>query len=156
MDTDRLNTWFSIAATGGVILGLAFLIYELRQNSELMRVQINQARADAAMVSNEQFFNSDYLPSILLKINIGEELSDEEWMRYVSWFRASNRNQDNVISQYHAGMLGENTPQSVGDFVRAAVASSSYARRAWDRTKVGYTKEYVSFVEQILREASQE
>ena len=66
------------------------------------------------MVSNEQLFNSDYLPSILLKINIGEELSDEEWMRYLSWFRASNRNQDNVISQYYAGMLGENTPISTG------------------------------------------
>jgi hypothetical protein len=92
----------------------------------------------------------------LLKINIGEELSDEEWMRYVSWFRASNRNQDNVISQYNAGMLGENTPNSVGDFVRDAVASSGYAQRAWDRTKVGYSKEYVRFVEQVLREASQE
>jgi hypothetical protein len=156
MDNDRRNIWFSIPAAGGLILGLAFVAYELRQNSELMRVQINQARADAAMASNDQFFNSDYLPSILLKIDIGEELSDEEWMRYVSWFRASNRNQDNVIYQYHVGMLDENTPQSVGDFVRNVVASSEYAQSAWELTKVGYTKEYVSFVEKILREGTQQ
>jgi hypothetical protein len=92
----------------------------------------------------------------LLKINIGEELSDEEWMRYVSWFRASNRNQDNVIYQYHVGMLDENTPQSVGDFVRNVVASSEYAQSAWELTKVGYTKGYVSFVEKILREGTQQ
>ena len=150
MDSERLNAWLSVVAAAGVTLGLVFLIYELRQNSELMRIQIQQARADAAMSSNEQLFNSDYLPTILLKIGAGEELSEEEWMRYVSWFRASNRNQDNVLSQYRAGMLGDNVPRSVDDFVHDVIASSTYARNAWDRTKIGYTQEYVAFVEQIL------
>ena len=84
MDSDRLNGWPSVVATGGVILGMAFLIYELRQNSDLMRVQIRQARADAAMSNNEQLFNSEYLPSILLKIEGGQSLSEEEWIRYVA------------------------------------------------------------------------
>ncbi len=139
-------------ATAGVLLGLVFLIYELRQNSELMRIQIQQARADAAMLSNEQMFNSDYLPTILLKIGDGEELSEEERMRYVFWFRASNRNQDNVLSQYRAGMLGDNVPLSVDDFVRDVIASSPSARNAWDQTKIGYTKAYATFVEDILDE----
>ena len=152
MDANRLNAWLSLVATAGVLLGLVFLIYELRQNSELMRIQIQQARADAAMLSNEQMFNSDYLPTILLKIGDGEELSEEERMRYVFWFRASNRNQDNVLSQYRAGMLGDNVPLSVDDFVRDAIASSTSARNAWDQTKIGYTKAYVTFVEEILDE----
>jgi hypothetical protein len=97
-------------------------------------------------------FNSEYLPTILLKISEGEELSEEDRMRYVSWFRASNRNQDNVLSQYRAGMLGDNVPLSVDDFVRDVIASSTSARNAWDQTKIGYTKAYAAFVEEILDE----
>ena len=156
MDSDRLNSWPSVVATGGVILGMAFLIYELRQNSDLMRVQIRQARADAAMSNNEQLFNSEYLPSILLKIEGGRDLSEEEWIRYVAWFRSSNRNQDNVLNQYYEGMLGDNIPRSVDSFVRDVVASSADARRAWGQTKIGYTQEYVDFVEQILRRVANE
>jgi len=155
MGSDRMNTWRSFGAAGGVVLGLAFLTYELRQNSDLMRVQILQARADAAMSSNEQFFNSDYLPKILLKVESDTSLSDEERMRYTAWFRAANRNQDNVLSQYKAGMLGANIPRSVQDFVRDTVASSAQGKSAWDRTKIGYTQDYVDFVEETLVALSQ-
>ena len=57
-----------------------------------------------------------------------------------------------LLSQYRAGMLGDNVPLSVDDFVRDAIASSTSARNAWDQTKIGYTKAYVTFVEEILDE----
>ena len=154
MNLKKINQWPSLLASLGVILGLILVAYELRQNSELMTVQINQARADAAMVSNEQFFNSEFIPPILVKLHSAQELSVEEWVRYVSWFRASNRNQDNVLRQYHAGMLGDNVPRSVSDFVRDVVAPTEHSRRAWGKTKIGYTDEYVAFVEKVLEETS--
>ncbi len=155
MGSDRMNTWRSFGAAGGVVLGLAFLTYELRQNSDLMRIQILQARADAAMSSLEHVFNSDYLPKILLKVESDTSLSDEEWIRYTAWFRAANRNQDNVLTQYKAGMLGANIPRSVQDFVGDVVASSAQGKSAWDRTKIGYTQNYVDFVEETLAALSQ-
>jgi len=150
MNAKRLNTWLSFTANVGVILGLIFLAVELGQNSDLMRVQINQSRADAAMASNESVFNSDYLPQILIKINFGEELSAEETIRYRTWFRASNRNQDNVLHQYLAGMLGGNSPRSVRDYVEQVIASSNQAREEWENQKVGYTDEFVALVEEVI------
>ena len=150
MNAKRLNTWLSFAANVGVILGLIFLAVELSQNSDLMRVQINQSRADAAMASNESIFNSDYLPQILVKINVGDELSEEETIRYRDWFRASNRNQDNVLHQYLAGMLGGNSPRSVRDYVEHVIASSKHARDEWENQKVSYTDEYVALVEEVI------
>jgi hypothetical protein len=150
MNTERLNTWLSFTANVGVILGLIFLAVELRQNSGLMRVQISQSRADAAMASNESSFNSDYLPQIIVKTNAGEELSAEETIRYRDWFRASNRNQDNVLNQYSAGMLSGNSPRSVRDFVENVVGASKHAREEWEIQKISYTDEYVALVEEVI------
>jgi hypothetical protein len=154
MKTDKISRWLTLGANIGVLFGLALVAFELQQNSELMRIQINQARADAAMLSNEQLFNSPYLPSIILKTQQGSELSGEERIRYINWFRAINRNQDNVLSQYFAGMLGEHTLRSVEDFTRDVVASSSYSREAWRITKPGFSDEYIAFIEKALEDST--
>ena len=152
MDSNQVKKWLTLIANIGVLFGLALVAFELQQNSELMRIQISQARADAAMLSNEQLFNSPYLPSIILKTQEGSELSGEERIRYINWFRAINRNQDNVLSQYFAGMLGEHTPGSVADFARDVVASSSHSREAWRITKPGFSDEYIAFIEKVLED----
>ena len=154
MDSNQVKKWLILIANIGVLFGLALVAFELQQNSELMRIQINQARADAAMLSNEQLFNSPYLPSIILKTQQEGELSGEERIRYINWFRAINRNQDNVLSQYFAGMLGEHTPRSVEDFARDVVASSSYSREAWRITKPGFSDEYIAFIEKVLKDSA--
>ena len=51
MNTERLNTWLALTANVGVIVGLIIVAVELNQNSDLMRIQIGQSRADAAMAS---------------------------------------------------------------------------------------------------------
>ena len=150
MNAEKLNQWLSLAANLGVLAGIIFLALEIQQNSELMRVQINQSRADAAMVSNEHSFNSDYIPPILVKIKQQELLSEEEKIRYVDYFRAMNRAQDNVLSQYDAGMLGDNTPRSVADYARYFVGSSELSREAWEFTKAGYSDRYIDFVEEAI------
>ena len=58
---------------------------------------------------------------MIAKIDSGEALNSEDWIRYVDYFRSMNRNQDNVLSQYHAGMSGDNKPRSIEGFVREFV-----------------------------------
>ena len=146
------NQAISLIANLGVIAGIVFLAVEIRQNSSLMRIQINQARADAAMVSAEQSFNSDYIPPILEKLRVGEELDPVEWARYVSYFRAMNRNQDNVLGQWEAGMLDDNTPRSVANYACDIVGSTEESMEAWEITKNGYTNAYISFIENALND----
>lgn len=131
-------------------LGLILVAYELRQNSELMRVQINQARADSAMASNEHSFNSDYIPAIVVKVRQNDDLSAEESIRFTDYFRAMNRNQDNVLGQYDAGMLGENTPRSIKTFACQFIGRSKASQAAWEHTKGGYTDRYIEFIESTL------
>jgi len=151
MKSDQINKWLTLMANIGVIIGLVLVAFELRQNSELMRVQIHQARADSAMVSNEQSFNSDYIPPILVKVWHGDDLGPEERLRFTDYFRAMNRNQDNVLSQYDAGMLGDNTPRSIITYVCQFIYGSEASLAAWEYTKGGYTERYILFVEDALK-----
>ena len=149
MDSIDVNKWLVLAANFGVLLGVVLVVYEIRQNSELMQVQIRQARADAAVVSNEQTFESAYIPTILVTIQQGRELSDEDMVRFVAWFRSMNRNQENVLAQYQFGMLDEHIPWHIEDFARATIWQSKYSREAWRITKPGYSDEYVDFIESM-------
>ncbi len=150
MNAERLNTWLSFSTNVGVVLGLIFLAVEISQNSDLMRIQISQSRADAAMAFNESVSNSDYLPEILLKVEANEELSAEEALRYENWFRAANRTQDNVLQQYNAGMLSGNSPRSVRDFAEKVVAPYRQAREEWESQKIAYSDEYIALVDEVI------
>jgi hypothetical protein len=150
MKSNQINKWLTLVANIGVIFGLILVAYELQQNSELMRIQINQTRADSAMASNEHSFNSDYIPPIVAKVLQGDDLSTEERIRFTDYFRAMNRNQDNVLSQYDAGMLGPNTPRSIITYVCQFIHKLEASQAAWEFTKGGYTDRYILFVEDAL------
>ena len=150
MDSDRLNRWLTLGANVGVLVGIILLIVEIGQNTEMMRAQINQMRADSAMNYQYAYFNSEYLPAIMQKIRNGDELSDEEVARYSSYFRAFNRNQDNNLWQYNQGYLGDNIPRAIEGAIREVVGGSAISIAMWDLQKSGYTDEYVAFVEEAI------
>ena len=68
MNADNVNKWLTLSANIGVVLGLILLIVEIGQNTEMMRAQINQMRADSAMSQQHAYFNSEYLPAIIQKV----------------------------------------------------------------------------------------
>ena len=150
MKAETLNSWLSLGATLGVVVGLILLIVEIGQNTEMMRAQINQSRADSALSDQQATFNSDYIPAMLAKVDRGEQLSDEEMIRYETYFRAFNRNQDNNLWQYDQGFLGENIPRSIRNGVRGVIGGSELGIALWERQKISYTEEYVAFVEEAI------
>jgi len=150
MNAQKVNAWLSLAANVGVVIGLALLIIEIRQNTEMMRAQINQSRTDTALFQQYSLSDTDYMAPIIAKIRRGEELSDEEMIRYDARMRAFNRNQDNNLWQYNQGYLGENIPASIKGGVRAVIGSTEIGISTWDRQKYSYTDEYVTFVDEAI------
>ena len=150
MNADKLNSWLTLGANIGVVIGLALLVYEINQNTEMMQAQINQNRTDTAMSEQQAVFNSDYIPAMAVKIRNGEQLSAEELIRYERIFRAFNRNMDNQLWQYNHGFLGENIPYSIRGAVRIEIAGNKFGIATWDETKQTYTSEYVAFVDDAI------
>jgi len=150
LNSEKLNRWLTLGANLGVLIGLAVLVYEVRQNTAMMEAQINQQRTDTAMTEQQSNYNSDYMPAIRLKVLNKEPLSGEERYRYSVWIRAFNRNMDNQLWQYRRGFLGENIPRSMRIAVRNVVGASTIGIEEWDRYKQQFTDEYIEFVDTAI------
>ena len=59
MKTDKLNSWLSLGANVGVVVGLVLLVLEMRQNTDMMEAQIMQSRTETAMSEQQGIYNSD-------------------------------------------------------------------------------------------------
>ena len=122
MDSSKVNSWLSLGANFGVLIGLILLIIELDQNSDLTRAQIHQARADEQVTRMEERANSEYLVFVLDKLNSAggfRELSalsqlDPDEVARLRWFlRSRYLDYDNLYYQYQNGYLDEEYYQSL-------------------------------------------
>ena len=129
MNAQKLNTWLSLGANIGVVIGLMLLIIEIGQNTEMMRAQINQHRTDTALSEQQAVYTSDHIPAMLARIERGDQLSDEDLIRYD---------------------LGENIPRSIKGAVRDVIAGHELGIETWEMQKYSYTAEYVAFVEEAI------
>ena len=68
MDTEKLNRWLALAANIGVLIGLILLVYEVRQNSGLMRAQISMERTNTNMQILTDIANGGELLPIDVKL----------------------------------------------------------------------------------------
>jgi hypothetical protein len=151
------NDWKELLETTGmvaVILSLVLVAYELRQNTLMMKAQINQDRAQLAVTEQQGTFNSEFMPGILVKLSQGEALTEEDMVRYRTYIRGFLRNQDNAYWQYRQGLLGENIPYSIRDAVRETIGNFTVSRQIWDSQKHTYTPEFVALVEDAITEAN--
>lgn len=120
MNTDRLNRWLALGANIGVLIGLLLLIYEMRQNSELMRAQISMERTNTNMQILADFANGGELIPIDVKLQeqvdgfpqaLGwsEILTAEERRRYEFWMFVRLVELNNDWFQCTVGFVPEET-----------------------------------------------
>lgn len=150
----ELGQAITILANLGVIAGIVFLGYELRQNTLMIRAQITQSRAELAVTEQVATYNSDYLPSIQVKVQRGQQLTDEEMFRFRTFIRGFLRNQDNAYWQFRSDLLESNTPDSIRLGVSEVIGSNALGRSIWEEQRALYTSEFVDFVDQILSSTS--
>jgi hypothetical protein len=68
----------TLVANFGVLVGLLLLVFEIRQNTDMMNAQMAQARADNRLANYRDMTHSDYWPAIRVKRAAAN--STEEWL----------------------------------------------------------------------------
>jgi len=152
MTSVRLNRWLTLGANIAVLVGIFFLAAEISQNTDMMRIQINQSRAELSMNEAAEIYNSPYMPELLTKLRQGDTLDAVERERFNHFLRGLHRNFDNQLRQYREGFLAANIPRSVRSALMVEVVPIRIAREQWARTKDIFSDEYVAFVDAILAE----
>ena len=115
MDTDLLNRWLTLGANIGVLCGLILLVFEINQNSELTRVQIEQSRSESYVNWRRQIAVNENVASLLAKLGEMEgtpmqrlgQLTPTERVQAMSIIEARFYDYENLYSQYQQGFVSE-------------------------------------------------
>ena len=116
MNADNVNKWLTLSANIGVVFGLILLLIELDQNNDLVRAQIHQARADAAVARTEARADTEHLAPLLEKLLLfggfenlssSDELTPEEIYRFRVFLQSRHQDYDNLFYQYQQGYIDE-------------------------------------------------
>lgn len=114
--TDKLNSWLTLGANIGVLVGLLLLVIELNQNSDVVRAQIHQARSDNFESFSVELANSELLLPALEKFRAAggardltslQQLTPEELQRVRYYHRGRIMGYDNLYFQYKSGFVEE-------------------------------------------------
>lgn len=65
MNIEKLQGWLTLGANVGVLIGLGLLIYEIRQNTELMSAEIHSIRAEGKASRQMDLANNGQIADIL-------------------------------------------------------------------------------------------
>ena len=150
--------WEAIGALGeivgalGVILTLAYLAVQVRQNTEEMRSGQTQDLIEANSEAN-YFMASDEKLAELMQIGMVEpsELSATDQFRFnVFWFAAYNRF-DFAYHQFIRGRLDPELWEKM-DYEIPLYLNLPGSRAWWERDKPRFSKKFVAYVEKRLSE----
>lgn len=104
---DQINRWMTLAANVGVLLGILFLVFELRQNTTASRAEAASNYQDT-FSEVELFIARDAeFAALLVAGRNGDELSYVDQFRLTVFYGNVLRTWQNAHFQYEAGTLNK-------------------------------------------------
>lgn len=116
MQQNKLESWLTIGTNISVLLGLILLIYELNQNNELVKIQLEQSRSDTFVAWQRDIALNDHVAPIFAKmkrgsINLSEmdidTLNDVEYERFLALAVARFYDYETLFAQYQRGFVSD-------------------------------------------------
>jgi hypothetical protein len=120
MRSDNLNSWLTLLANFGVVIGLALLIFELRQTQHLAETEALVRRLNQMQQAQTDFAMSESLPPIVVKAQSSgtRSLSADERIRLQNWESSVSLRMRSQYIQFVRGFLDQETADRI---VHAAV-----------------------------------
>ena len=108
MNTEKLNSWLGVLANFGVIVGIVFLAFEIRQSTE---VAISSAELDVSNMQTEFHLRLAENPDLAHLFAVGlenpEKLTDVEVEQFTYMVAGSFLFMEGAYKQYRRGFLPE-------------------------------------------------
>ena len=145
-----LGQMISILANIGVIAGIVFLAYELRQNTlateiaSAQNVITNIGDRDAVIIESDDFAN------ILLRAEAGAQLTPSESLRLNFLFSDALRGWQSIFLQHERGALDDAMWHTQLAETKATLNGFATLRAHWDRNKERYSPEFNELLESLL------
>jgi len=125
MDSEKLNSWLTLTANFGVVIGIALLIYELRETQNLTETEAAVRRLHQMQEAAVEMAVSESLPAIRVKARAEgvQTLNQLELYRLQMWERSVRLRMEGQYIEFLRGYLDEDTVNGV---VRSAASFQPY------------------------------
>ena len=154
MNTDRLNKWLSVGANIAVFAGILLLVFELNQNQAMMRAQTrNELSNNIINLLNESAGNTE-LASIMLRANMGDELTPVQFLQFRERQYAMYRYWENVHYQFRMGLYDDTEYAAHLVGWRRYINQAKAKADAWCSFRGVASEEFASDVDLLLTEYS--
>ena len=138
MSNFRISHWLSLAANFGVIVGIAFVVFEIRQNSDIATAQMRLDYAAGWRSIDEQRQNEAFALVFAKSILRPDELSLSEIIQMDGYYLGVV---DQMLSAYTVSRsgLGSGQFQDVAGQVAKDYLSNAYAQAWWQQSRQAWS-----------------
>ena len=106
---DRVNQWLTLCANVGVLIGIGFLAYEIRQNTDATHAQTREAVLTGRQVEL-QAVSED--PNLIKSIIKQGSLTTDEQIKLFTWLASALSAREFSWLQWESGVIDETQWQS--------------------------------------------
>ena len=146
---EKLNQWMTLAANVGVLIGIFFLAYEIRQNTDAVHAQTREAILAAGQAELQAIRND---PNLIDSIVREGTLTTEEQVKLYTWLVSALKVREFSWLQRESGVIDDAQWKSELAITRA-ILQAPRVRSWWD--KVGHktvSDEFREFVNSAISE----
>lgn len=146
---DSASRWLTLATNLGVIAGIAFLAFELRQNTIATEME-SASYFQAAFTQVEILIaeNSEFA-ELLRKGRDGEEISRADQVRLQSFYRTVTRNWNINLFQYQSGVLNEGLWQGTRALITETFREDSGLYEHWRTHTDQFSPDFNELIEEL-------
>ena len=151
MNWDAIGAVGEILGATGVIVTLAYLATQIRQNTRQSRATAFQTLTDTGAAVSQMIVGDADVARIWHSAHAGkiEELSPEDWTRFQLALGAWLECMESVFMQRRMGGVDDELFDSRMEIVRALLASPA-AKRVWKEIRFSFTESFGNYVEAEL------
>ena len=151
MDSSKLNSWLTLAANIGVLLGLLLLVVEIRQNTAASKAQTAQAIIDSSR---------DFLVEIAMDEEFAllretghldtEELSEVDAIRFTAYSRGNWLYFQNVWVQWTLGVVDDRIWTTMRKIICEMQSKPGYLKE-WEKHRVVMDEGFAGIVDSCAK-----
>lgn len=152
MDSDRAARWLTLGANIGVIVGIVFLVIEMRQNSAIATAQVRLDYAAGWRSVDESRQDESFAEVFAKSIMKPEELSPNEVVQLDAYYSGVLDQMMSAQTASAAGLREFSFAESAAS-VGAIYFSNEFARSWWTQVKADWSVSIDNEFQKVMDES---
>ena len=145
---ERINQWLTLMGNLGIIAGIVFLGYEIRQTTVVMEASSRQEFAAQDLAYFATSLDATVIAAAMNKLEMKEALSDLELSQLVQRQHLNFRIFENALYQHRKGTLEKAEWDRYSNIISVVICNHAPAQKMWARYSRIFVPEFVEIVEQ--------